>query len=444
MEGHFPKIGMRIIKTAVAVLVCLLIDFVWHDNIPLYSTITAILCMQPYLSNSRKVAANRMIGCIIGGIAGMVILTLFQQMLLPKIVQYGIISLMIIPLIYITLLMKRSAASAFTCIVFLSTTLFGSPDAVPFDIAASRTVNTLIGILVALVVNSFHMPLPENRETLFVSDLDDTLTHTDGQISTYTEFQLNKLLDHGIFFTIVTDRTPATFLPVVENLNLRLPVIAMNGAVLYDTRDQSYSMAVPMARTTSDAVERIFEEKGCNCFVHAVINETMHIYYGDFRHTTEEKFYHRLRRTSLKNYIYGKMPEGQQAVCITAVNEDWLTKQLETALRRAEISEKVTIVSYPYKRQVGYSVIEIYSAQATREEAVRTLKDCLSLKQLVAFGSSEMDRALFQISDRAYAVENADEELRRVSTQVIGPAESDAVVRMMEYLYHHQRKIRKA
>ena len=50
-----PKIGMRLIKTAVAVFLCFLVDFFRDGGTPFYSAIAAILCMQPELGSSLKV-----------------------------------------------------------------------------------------------------------------------------------------------------------------------------------------------------------------------------------------------------------------------------------------------------------------------------------------------------------------------------------------------------
>lgn len=63
-----PKIGMRIVKSALAVFVCLLIDRL-RGGMPFYAAIAAILCMQPDVANSLKTAANRVIGTLVGGLA---------------------------------------------------------------------------------------------------------------------------------------------------------------------------------------------------------------------------------------------------------------------------------------------------------------------------------------------------------------------------------------
>lgn len=72
-----PKIGLRIIKSAVAVFLCFVVyELRGEVGIPFYSAIAAILCMQPYVGSSKKVALNRVIATFLGGLSGMLVLLL--------------------------------------------------------------------------------------------------------------------------------------------------------------------------------------------------------------------------------------------------------------------------------------------------------------------------------------------------------------------------------
>ena len=73
-----PKIGMRLIKTALAVFLCFIIYRIRGEGIPFYSAIAAVLCMQREIEDSKEKGKNRMLATLIGGIAGMGILYLFK------------------------------------------------------------------------------------------------------------------------------------------------------------------------------------------------------------------------------------------------------------------------------------------------------------------------------------------------------------------------------
>ena len=158
-----PKIGMRITKTFIAVFLCFLVSFIRKDGVPFYSAIAAILCMQPDVSNSIKVGLNRAIGTFIGGIFGILILTIFHLYIPIDIImlRYFIASLMLIPLIYITVLVKKTTASYITCVVFLSIVITHGNDINPFIFGINRMIDTLIGIGISILINKI---LPGKKE----------------------------------------------------------------------------------------------------------------------------------------------------------------------------------------------------------------------------------------------------------------------------------------
>ncbi|MEM1484816.1 FUSC family protein [Oscillospiraceae bacterium PP1C4] len=158
-----PKIGLRMIKSVIAVFLCFMIDYFRGAGSAFYSVIAAILCMQPDVKNSFHVALNRTIGTLIGGAFGLLVLLCMHRFLpdSPPIIQYLIISLALIPLMYLTVLVKKTAATYITCVVFLSITVSHGVDVVPYLFAFNRTADTLIGIFVSLGINS--IPFLKNR-----------------------------------------------------------------------------------------------------------------------------------------------------------------------------------------------------------------------------------------------------------------------------------------
>ena len=75
----------------------------------------------------------------------------------------------------------------------------------------------------------------------------------------YNKVELNRLIAQGVRFTISTIRTPASMLDLFSGVHLQLPVIAMDGAVLYDIRENRYLDAFPLERETADKIENIVE-----------------------------------------------------------------------------------------------------------------------------------------------------------------------------------------
>jgi Predicted membrane protein len=152
----FPKIGLRMVKSVLAVFICFMIDSLRSGSVPFYSAIAAILCMQPDVHGSKKVAINRTIGTLIGGFYGMLAIMIFKQFNLYSnlYLEYTVVSITILPLIYITVLLKKHKATYITCVVYLSVVISHAGDVSPYLFAMNRIVDTLIGIFVSLGINA--------------------------------------------------------------------------------------------------------------------------------------------------------------------------------------------------------------------------------------------------------------------------------------------------
>ena len=147
-------LGMRVIKTIIAVYICFLISLL-TKSLPFYSAIAAILCMQNSPEDSYEVGKNRMIGTLIGGLYGFVAVTLmeFIDIELFQHMHYLILTLFLIPLIYTNVMCESRDSTYISCVVFLSITVSHGGDASPLMFALSRVINTIIGIVVSIAVN---------------------------------------------------------------------------------------------------------------------------------------------------------------------------------------------------------------------------------------------------------------------------------------------------
>ena len=110
-----------------------------------------------------------------------------------------------------------------TCVVFMSITVSHGADVNPYLFALDRCIDTLIGIAVSLCVNLFRLPRRKNRHLLFVLSL-DSLAGEDGHISSYTRIKLNQLISRGARIAVAAPQPPAYFLPLLEEIGLKLPV----------------------------------------------------------------------------------------------------------------------------------------------------------------------------------------------------------------------------
>ena len=236
-----PRIGRRILKSSLAVFLCFVIYLLrGQEGIVFYSCIAAVLCIQQDVTNSKRVAFNRIKGTFLGGFIGMVVL-LFEQSFISQdymLIQYIIISVTIIVVIYLSVLLNMKSASYISCVVFMSITVSHAMDVNPYLFAINRMIDTLIGIFVALFINGVHLPNHHHDTSLFVVSLEHGLYNEEGQLSAYTKVKMKQLLERHANIAIMSEQSPVDVLSELKDIPLQLPLIAMNGACCYDIRKQ--------------------------------------------------------------------------------------------------------------------------------------------------------------------------------------------------------------
>ena len=120
------------------------------------------------------------------------------------------------------------------CVAYLSVAVIAHDGVSPYEFLFYRVVDTFLGVGIGSLVGSFHTHGKKRNDVLFVAELDDELRSAHRQISEFNKTALNHMIDEGALFTMITRQTPASLIAEVEHLKLRLPVIALDGAVLYD------------------------------------------------------------------------------------------------------------------------------------------------------------------------------------------------------------------
>lgn len=392
---QLPPVGLRIIKSAAAVALCYVFQvFRGEQGIVFYSQLSALWCMQAYISTTKQNAVQRIIGTVIGAFFGLAVLlvAIFVRTHLglsenaTYVFNALLISVTLIPVLWTTVVLKKKQASYFSCVVFLSIVVIHLSDQNPYLFTWNRFLDTMIGIGIGVSVNLFRLPRRKNRETLFISGLDDTLLNKDYHINDYCKVELNRMIDQGLNFTLSTMRPPASILEPMHDIKLKLPVIAMDGAVLYDTREKRYLEKIPMTTDEKNMVTEVFCKYGIHSFANIVIDDTLLIYYQDFQNEIQKRLVEELRRSPYRNYIKRPVPD-EEVIYFMLINPDEETERIYSLLKAAGITEKLKVLKYGSNDYPGYSYIKIYNKAATRDNMIMYLKRNLGVDKTVTFGT---------------------------------------------------------
>lgn len=392
-----PIPGQRIVRSTIAVALCFVIYYLrGKRGIPFYSALAVLQCMQPYHTSMKEMAKKRTTGTFVGAFWGLVVILILLALngnrpggIEESFTKYMLISLFTGIVLYSTVVLDCKKSSYFSCVVFLSITVMHITDESPILFVMNRVLDTLIGIGLAIIVNSAHLPRRKHNEILFVSGIDDTILNSGSRLTSYNKVELNRLIENGANFTISTIRTPASVREALEGVNLKLPIIAMDGAVLYDMEENSFLMKYQMSESQADKMSTFLDGMGVTYFTNTVVDDLLVIYYQDLKNEAEQGIYERHRKSPYRNYVKVEHPICSNVVYFLVIEKKEKTEQIYQQLMEQDWVSDFRIVLADSMNYPGYAHIKIYHKQATREHMLQNLEALLDIEKTVTFGSIE-------------------------------------------------------
>ena len=391
-----PPIGARIIKSSVAVALCMVIYFFLTllpigNGIPFYSALAALWCLQPYSNSTKNNAGQRSTGTFIGAAYGLAFIVLLRFFGLSEpIIVYLLASVIIIPVIYLTVITDNRNASFFSCVVFLSIALTHSFDENPYLFVINRVLDTFIGIGVGLAVNGFHLPIKHDSETLYISGIDSVLIPDDHSSNAFNKVELNRMIESGVKFTLSTIRTPAEVKSLMKGVDLKLPIIVMDGAGMYDLNKREYLEAEFLQADICEQAERIIAYHGMHCFVNVMYDATLLIFYGELWNTAEKDLYETHKHSPYRNYIrdiFRRHDASERVLYLTVLDEIAKIADLEKQLvHELGALARITVTDSEYD---GYQYLKVFSSAASKKHMLVKLKAHTGCDKVVTIGSIE-------------------------------------------------------
>ena len=168
---RLPGVGMRTVKTAVAVMLSYLVfvpfGLLYREELggvlgqigPMYACIACVVCMQSSLGQTMQQGISRFIGVAVGGVLGVLALSLGEDARQP-LVKTAILGLICVAGIWVCLLIKRPTACGMACIVPCVILINDMVGVERYYYAAARIIETVVGVAIAFGVNAV---LPDHR-----------------------------------------------------------------------------------------------------------------------------------------------------------------------------------------------------------------------------------------------------------------------------------------
>ena len=271
-----------------------------------------------------------------------------------------------------------------------------------------------------------------NQHQIFVSDLDGTLLRNDGKLSDYSRDKLNELLDAGVHFTVASARAWSEITPVLGDLPLTLPVIAVNGAYITDYASGEHLVINALEDAFARQIYQHILDHGLEPFVVAHDGERDRLYWQELR-SPQMQWYHDILilegdvRLSQIDALETSLD--QTVIAFAVMGDEKPIKRLSALLdQRYPGRMENFLFQNPYSP--GHWWLTIHDEKTCKSKGIRKVVEMTGhdFKNLTVFGDHNNDIKMFQLAGTAVAVANAEPQTKEAADIVIDANEDDAVV----------------
>ena len=390
---NLPLPGQRIFRSLIAILLCFAVYALrGRQGMPFYSVIAALQCIQQYTRSMTAVARRRVIGTLVGAAWGLLTLLIalkIRENTVPdEMLHYLIISIITAMVIYSTVLLKIQDMAYFSAVVFLSITMNHIADANPYIFVFHRTLDTMIGVAIAEIVNRTHLPRVRNTDTLYVSGIQDTIFGTGKRISGYAKVELNRLIEDGCLFTVSTIQTPATVRELLPDVNLPLPVIAADGTILFDMKKREILQAITLRPEVAAKLRAFLEEEQMDYFLNQAEHNTLMVRYGEMRNPAIRTLYEQKRLSVYRNFAPLREVHVERVLYFLLADEEEKLHAVIEKLKKQEWASEIRITYDQAQSHGSWLCVKLLPAESGQNRLQEQLMAQLGVSKKLTFGSS--------------------------------------------------------
>lgn len=276
--------------------------------------------------------------------------------------------------------------------------------------------------------------MKENVKTLYVSDMDGTLLNSQSVLSDYTVNRLNTLInDSDILFTVATARTPATVVPLMQDIKSHTPYIVMTGAALWHPGKECFSNVRVIDEDTVHSILEVFEAKGVNPFLYRRHDNQIVVYHTQTATQEELDFITPRVKTERKRLVLVDKLDAHnpdEALLVFSLGKYETMNSVNNAIRAKNLP--CSPACYYDIAKPDNGILDIYGQHTTKALAIKSLASSIGANRIVVFGDNRNDIPMMEAADYSVAVSNAYDEVKAIADEVIGSNDEDSVVRWIE------------
>ncbi len=273
-------------------------------------------------------------------------------------------------------------------------------------------------------------------KTIYITDLDGTFLNSQAEISETSQKIIKELISDGIIFSVATARTKATVLDMFSEIGLNTPIALMNGVSIFDTKLKKSVINHSIDKDTARDILSVYSDFNKHPMLYMNKGDYLEIHYTEIDNPHQQEYISDRKNRKLKKFI--KVDEynldlPEELLYIVSFDKP---SELEGIYNKISGFDSVASSFYS-DNYTDCNFLETMNGSISKGTAALEIKRLTGADRIVAFGDNLNDLPLFEVSDEAYAVSNAHNELKKSATDVIGSNDEDAVAR---FIYEHYNK----
>lgn len=258
---------------------------------------------------------------------------------------------------------------------------------------------------------------------IFISDFDGTLVRDDGTISQNNKNAIRKFTEKGGIFAICTGRMTPAILPRVHELGLSGVVASFQGAVITDIATGENLRCCGFEGDRAYEIVEELEKRGYH--THMYTAEKMYCNVDD----EALKAYERVCR--VKAEIVENLHEFARKNALKIIKVVVFVRKEERAATEQTLSKLFS--EGCYVTSSAHYLVEVMPEGRNKGEAVTFLSEYYGVdaEKIAAIGDMNNDIPLVSAAGGKFAVENAEENLKKLAC-VVPSCEEDGVAYAIE------------
>ena len=277
--------------------------------------------------------------------------------------------------------MKIVSTAGLTAIVFLSIVIDLPAIGDAPMIALGNVLDTLVGVLVAIAVNVFHLPRVKHPEKLFFVRTRDLVPDRWTQMPSSVSIALNYLFNDGARICLMSRWAPAFFISQMGLININTPMIVMDGAAMYDVCENKYLDIIDIPHENAERLRSILLGFGRFISFYTVRDRSLCIYRDGVFSQAEREEYCRMKRSPYRNYLEGDYNDEDRIAFIRVIDTPERINEIEYLIRSVLPPGMFRIEQREEAQFPNYHGIYFYDSKATVKEMQSRVQKYLEARQ---------------------------------------------------------------